>query len=162
MQAAQDVQMVFNGVDAIEVTVLVADDAPDVAEQFFSAVCAQNGLPILRREYDAIVNLSEGGHGVVPSSTPPRLNRGWIDPRPRVAPGAIHIEALRASSFFRISDFGFRIFHHTFTFASVSFSALAELWRPIISFGHSLISTCFSTPLRPTTDGRLKQMSRIS
>src|SRR6185436_16958505 len=51
---------------------------------------------------------------------------------------------------------------HAFTFARVSLSARAEACSAIISFGHSLISTCFSTPLLPTTDGTLRQISRIS
>src|SRR6266516_2030608 len=41
--------------------------------------------------------------------------------------------SLQISGFGFLSDFGFRISHHTFTFASVSFSALAEFWRPVTS-----------------------------
>ena len=50
---------------------------------------------------------------------------------------------------------------YAFTFASVSFSARADCCTPATSFGQSLISTCFSTPPRPTTTGTLRQMSRM-
>src|SRR5205814_7464300 len=50
---------------------------------------------------------------------------------------------------------------YAFTFAMVSLSARADCCSAICSLGQSFISTCFSTPLRLTTEGTLRQMSRM-
>src|SRR6266511_864141 len=88
--------------------------------------------------------------------------------RPRRADAKGHVgvlgvgddECARARIRFDLSEFGVEGFHN-FTLANVSFSALADCCNAIISLGHSLISTCRSTPVRPTTDGTLRQMSRM-
>src|SRR5206468_50664 len=61
----------------------------------------------------------------------------------------------------RLYSYQLRIFHGC-TFASVSFSARADCCSAICSLGHSLISTCFSTPLRLTIEGTLRQIPRRS
>ena len=67
----------------------------------------------------------------------------------------------RMSAIFWSSDCCIRERRQPCTLPSVSLSALAELCRPLSSFGQSSISICCTTPARPTTVGTLIATSRM-
>ena len=62
MNLRQDVNVILYAADPVEVTVLVFQNAPSVAEEIIAPVCQQHPFAILRREDDVILDLGEGGH----------------------------------------------------------------------------------------------------
>ena len=59
MQAGQDVNVVFNTVDPVEMTVLIFQYAPDVTKQLFSFVGRQDRDAVLGREDDVVIDLGK-------------------------------------------------------------------------------------------------------
>ena len=63
MQGGQDVNVILDAANAVEVAILVFQDAPGVAEEILPLVSGQSGRPILRGENDVVIDLGKGGHG---------------------------------------------------------------------------------------------------
>ncbi len=62
VEVGDDVEVVFNAVDAVQVAILVFQNAPDVFEQLRTALLLQRAFPALGAEDDLIKDLSVGTH----------------------------------------------------------------------------------------------------
>src|SRR6266567_1859348 len=62
MYRGQDVQVVFDAIDAVEMALFVFEDAPSVAEQVFAVFGEQRGDALFGRKDDVIIDLRVGGH----------------------------------------------------------------------------------------------------
>jgi len=80
MQAAENVNVIVDAVDAVKMAVAVLDDAPDVAEQVFPAVAYEDRRAVLGGKHDVVRDGGVGGHGpILNSSTPFGVDLGgWL------------------------------------------------------------------------------------
>jgi hypothetical protein len=63
MQAAENVNVILNAVDAVKMAVAVLDDAPDVAEEVFPALLLEDGRSVFRGKHNVVTDGGVGGHG---------------------------------------------------------------------------------------------------
>ena len=63
MERGEDVDVILHAADAVEMAVLVLQDAPEVAEQIVAAGSVQNPASVLCREDEMVEDLGVGGHG---------------------------------------------------------------------------------------------------
>ncbi len=104
MQAGENMNVIFNTVDAIKMGVLVLDNSPDVFVELRPTVSEKSSFPVLGRKDDVIEDLGVGRRtALAEDSTPPGLTvrrtstTGFAAGRcPFAAPVATHIQALRA------------------------------------------------------------------
>src|SRR5678816_3171779 len=62
MHACQNVDMILDGIDAVQMRVFIANDAPGITKEFFAMFLYQNTLTPLRGEDQVVINLCEGRH----------------------------------------------------------------------------------------------------
>jgi len=70
MHACQNVDMILDGIDAIQVRIFIANDAPGIPKEFFAMFLYQNALTPLRGEDEVIIDLCEGRHVVGQGAVP--------------------------------------------------------------------------------------------
>ena len=63
MDTRENVNVIFDGIDPVQMRILVPNDAPRVAEELLPILLYQHPLPRLRGEHEVVIDLCESGHG---------------------------------------------------------------------------------------------------
>src|ERR1051326_4762815 len=80
MQAGENMKMILYAIDAINVSVTIADDAANVAEEFLSAFRREDTAAVLGRKYNVIGDRSVSGHASDLEFNPMIVNPSGVDP----------------------------------------------------------------------------------
>jgi len=94
MKTGEDMQVIFHSIYTVQMTIIVFQYAPDVAEKAFSIVSDQRRLPVLGGEHDVIIYLGVGRHASI-LCDPFGVEIGFGCGFRGFTPTAIHVHPLR-------------------------------------------------------------------